>query len=156
PRARARHAEGAGNVESDELTPAERVLAQQAEDEKRDGVADQVIEASVKERRAEQAPVLTGGDGRSEERAEGDDRVVGVEGIEGDLNAVDEEQQRNEASSDPRQPAHPALEVDAPREQHVGRDAQRAVCVVRGSSLPGGVIGPYTTRSAAGRRARLV
>src|SRR5215813_3103354 len=139
------------------------MLAQHAKDEERHGVSDEVFEAPVQERRAEQPPVLPGRDRWPPEGAEIDDGLLAVDCVERDLDAEDEDQERDEPGRDARQPSHPALEVHAPRQQHVRGDPERALGVGR-ENLPGGVTGPVqrpspvssiTPRASATRRSRL-
>ena len=146
-----RAAHRARDVEQDELAPPERVLADHAQDEERDRIAEQMVEAAVQERRAEQAPILSGGDGGSEESADGHDAVSAVERVSGHLDGVNEGEQRDEADGDAGQAAHPALEIHPSRQQHVRRDAKRDLGVVRDADLP--AYRAYSTRFA-GRRCR--
>ncbi len=130
-RPRARHeaheraSEPARHVENDELAAPERVLADHAEDEERDRVADEVIQAAVEKRGAHQAPVLARDHALAHERPGRDDSRGRCERAQGRLCPEDHGEHADDRQRDGRRAAHPPLEVDAAGEQHVRRDAER-------------------------------
>ena len=143
----------AQHVEHDELGGAERRLAQHAQDEERDPVADQVVHAAVEPGGAQEAPVFARGHALPRERAHRDDRFARRERADPDLDEEDRDQHHEDRHGQGRKPPHPPLEVDAAGEEHVGGDAQRRLG--RGGHQRRSPVSSMTPSASAMRRSNV-